>query len=408
MAKGNFIEYITDNTPNKYPIDGEQDGYYYERVEVGFLETIKSLKENIPAALSFIGNEDFTLKVYDTTKHWDGTLYYSTDYISWNIWDGTEISSGNKLLALRGTGNTVITGNSSNYRFVFTGSDNLNIKCYGNIETLLDYQTVMNGEHPTMSTYCYAYMFSGCTSLTQAPELPATTLADYCYVSMFRNCTSLTTTSELPATTLANYCYSNMFYGCTSLTQAPQLPATTLADSCYRGMFYNCTSLTTAPELPATTLADYCYFNMFYGCTSLTQAPELPATTLANSCYRFMFYNCNSLTKPPKVLPATTLVDSCYKFMFEFTSIECIPKIMATTYATNSLTGMFDDIKTLNVYSSSGTGHTYGWTAPSADYTQGMFGSNDGETEWAKLDGVNFPNSGTPTEGTTYYFKTLD
>ena len=37
-----------------------------------------------------------------------------------------------------------------------------------------------------------------------------------------------------------------------------------------------------------------------------------------------------------------------------------------------------------------------------------MFGSDDGESEWAKLDGSNFPNSGTPTEGTTYYFATSD
>ena len=34
-------------------------------------------------------------------------------------------------------------------------------------------------------------MFAGCTSLTTAPELPATTLADYCYMSMFQGCTKL-------------------------------------------------------------------------------------------------------------------------------------------------------------------------------------------------------------------------
>ena len=60
-----------------------------------------------------------------------------------------------------------------------------------------------------------------------------------------------------------------MFYGCTSLTTAPSLPATTLAQDCYIAMFYNCTSLTTVPELPATTLASYCYQSMFYNCTSL-------------------------------------------------------------------------------------------------------------------------------------------
>ena len=34
-------------------------------------------------------------------------------------------------------------------------------------------------------------MFSGCQSLTKAPELPATTLAQYCYGGMFISCQSL-------------------------------------------------------------------------------------------------------------------------------------------------------------------------------------------------------------------------
>lgn len=34
-------------------------------------------------------------------------------------------------------------------------------------------------------------MFENCTSLTTAPELPATTLADYCYNRMFKGCSSL-------------------------------------------------------------------------------------------------------------------------------------------------------------------------------------------------------------------------
>jgi len=93
--------------------------------------------------------------------------------------------------------------------------------------------------------------------------------------------------------------------------------------------------------------------------------------------------------------------------MFEFTAIDSIPKIMATSGATDCFKGMFDDCKQLNVYSTSGEGHTYGWTAPADTYTSGMFGSDDGESTWAQLDGVNFPNGGTPIEGTTYYFKTI-
>ena len=34
-------------------------------------------------------------------------------------------------------------------------------------------------------------MFSKCTNLTQAPELPATTLAEECYNNMFSGCTKL-------------------------------------------------------------------------------------------------------------------------------------------------------------------------------------------------------------------------
>ena len=151
----------------------------------------------------------------------------------------------------------------------------------------LDADIVSNG--------CYFSMFEGCTSLTTAPELPATTLANSCYNAMFRNCTSLVTAPELPATTLADSCYRQMFRGCTSLVTAPELPATTLANYCYFSMFEGCTSLTTAPELPATTLADGCYFSMFYGCTSLTTAPELPATTLTSDCYSHMFDNCTKL-----------------------------------------------------------------------------------------------------------------
>lgn len=330
--------------------------------------------------LTFSSPSSFTIKTLRVS--WDGILEYLSDTDSWSTWDGTTISSianGNKyVLYLRGAGNTMISG-PSGYVFNITGTD---VRCNGSIETLLDYSTVESGNHPTMADGCYTSMFAGCTALTQAPALPATTLAPSCY--------------------------NNMFKGCTNLTQAPALPATTLADGCYSRMFEGCTSLTKAPALPATTLADNCYQYMFKGCTSLTQAPALPATTLANSCYQNMFYRCTNLTQAPSELPATTLATGCYRFMFEFTAITAIPRIMATTYATDSCKGMFDDIKTLNVYSRSGPGHTYGWTAPASTYCSGMFGSDDGESEWAKLDGSNFPNSGTPTQGVTYYFATVD
>ena len=320
---------LTELFTNIATVIREKTGDTTSIVADDFPSVIRDRLQVIPKItyLTFSSPNSFTLKVKDTTKHWDGTLEYSTDTSTWYTWDGTttlySVTRGSdNVLYLRGTGNTVITG-GANYKWVLTGTD---IKCIGNIENLLDYATVESGNHPTMADYCYYRMFEGCTSLTQAPALPA------------------------------------------------------------------------------TTMADYCYNRMFYGCTSLTQAPALPATTLASSCYYSMFNRCTSLTRAPSELPATTLASSCYAFMFEFTAITAIPRIMATTYATNSCKGMFDDIKTLNVYSRSGPGHEYGWTAPASTYCSGMFGSDDGESEWAKLDGSNFPNSGTPTEGVTYYF----
>lgn len=143
--------------------------------------------------LTFSSSNNFTLKVNDATKHWNGVLeYFASDRI-WTVWDGACTLSaidnnGEYVLYLRGTGNTVITGNGARYSWGLTGTD---IKCIGNIENLLDYATAKSGAHPIMENYCYYNMFSGCTSLTQAPALPATTLAGSCYYNMFRNCSSL-------------------------------------------------------------------------------------------------------------------------------------------------------------------------------------------------------------------------
>ena len=121
---------------------------------------------------------------------------------------------------------------------VFDQSGSKKIRARGNIASLNHgsndlYKTDYLTYDPTGDSYCYYGMFSGCTSLVQAPELPATKLAKYCYSDMFNGCTSLVQAPELPATKLAKYCYSGMFDGCTSLVQAPELPATTLASNCY-------------------------------------------------------------------------------------------------------------------------------------------------------------------------------
>ena len=404
----------------------------YMKTEQGYIDipdfALASFKPAGKSYLTFSSSNSFTLKVNNKTKNWDGTLEYFASDKTWTIWDGTTTLSavyddGEYFLYLRGTGNTIITGNGDSHKWILTGTD---IKCIGNIENLLNYATVETGAHPTMANHCYAYMFYNCTALTQAPELPATTLASYCYNGMFRDCTALTQAPSLPATMLANHCYAAMFYNCTALTQAPSLPATTLANNCYHSMFENCTRLTQAPSLPATTLANHCYSNMFYNCTALTQAPELPATTLADSCYYALFHGCKSLTQAPE-LPATTLADSCYSFMFDNCArLTQAPELPTTTLASYCYNGIFRDCTALTQAPSlPATTLTDGCyrcmfqgctslklsTTKTGEYTQEyrIPFSGDGITAQYALDdmfastGGTF--TGTPEINTTYYLS---
>lgn len=177
---------------------------------------------SIQPYLKFVGTEPFTLKTKNGKK-WGGVLEYSTDGSTWTTWDGSSsvaissTSAAPYVLYLRGTGNTTIsTSGSSTYSsFVFTTAGT--IQCDGRIDTLLDYQTVLNGGEPSMGEYCYYQLFEKCSVLTIPPSLPATTLNVSCYSDMFSECTNLISLPSLPATTLANACYYKMFDGCTKI-----------------------------------------------------------------------------------------------------------------------------------------------------------------------------------------------
>ena len=65
------------------------------------------------------------------------------------------------------------------------------------------------------------------------------------FTRLFSDCSLIKSVSKdfLPATTLADSCYSSMFSGCTSLTSAPELPAVRLYEGCYTYMFKYCRKL---------------------------------------------------------------------------------------------------------------------------------------------------------------------
>lgn len=158
--------------------------------------TVEKAPQEYTDCITFTGeSSDFTLAIGSAgAKEWDGTVEYSTDHNTWTVWDGTAVSSNNKKLYLRGSGNT---------KFYTSKGAQLSLSeraaCSGNIQTLLEYS---NPPTSIPATNCYGSMFHNCTNLTAAPELPATTLAIGCYGSMFYGCSALkistTQSSEYP------------------------------------------------------------------------------------------------------------------------------------------------------------------------------------------------------------------
>ena len=161
-------------------------------------------------------------------------IQYKLNNGQWQTWDlsAVTLADGDKMY-LKSDDEIPIAETTSIYKnFVMTGS----IAASGNIMSLLNFSD-------TLTDYAFYYLFAHCTSLTTAPELPATTLAAYCYAWMFYLCMSLTTPPTLLATTLTEDCYFGMFNNCSSLTTAPELPATTLSRACYSQMFMYCAKL---------------------------------------------------------------------------------------------------------------------------------------------------------------------
>lgn len=213
---------------------------------------------------------------YDAFSLGEGDYFeYSVGGGNWQQFTSTieDIAFGGAKgnLRLRGKSSKGTAVSDNNYSTISFGNTTA-VSCTGDIRTLIDYKSYASANTEN-ARFCY--LFSGCTALSTAPELPAMTLADYCYFYMFNGCSSLTTAPELSAMTLDVYCYAQMFLSCTSLTIAPALPATELKEACYYSTFEGCTSLKTAPELNATTLVQGCYQKIFKDCLALENVTML-------------------------------------------------------------------------------------------------------------------------------------
>ena len=192
--------------------------------------SFKATQENSTIKLTQVGNPNHVSLEYMTTGSW--TPYTIGDTI-------TLANVGDEVFfrATSGANNKFGTDASNYHQFVMTGE----IEANYSINFLLN----QNATDSTLAdnSYLFYKLFSGCSALKKAPELPETTMDEACYAYMFQG---------------------------TSIVEMPKMPVATLAVDCYKGMFQGNTALTTV-KLEDTTMANGCYDSMFKGCSSLAE-----------------------------------------------------------------------------------------------------------------------------------------
>ena len=299
---------------------------------------------------TYAGENTVTFKTYKSGtlpsySKYAEKIEYSTDKRNWNTLtfntstpQTITIESGEKLYLRNDSGGFNYYDNISYYTNIRTSQ---NCVIGGNINTLINYNDVDNVKL-TGDYGCFYKLFYSAVYITDASNLiiPSTTIKNSYCMEMFHYCSSLVNAPELPATTLAPYCYWGLFSDCSSLVNAPTLPATTLAEGCYRELFSGCSSLVNAPTLPATTLVPYCYMELFYGCSSLVNAPELPAKVLVVQCYMATFQYCSKLNNITVYANDISAYECTRNWLSNVASSGTLHNMGSATYVTDSGDGI--------------------------------------------------------------------
>src|SRR5574344_579996 len=237
-----------------YTRSGNEGSYVYTKADVNIGDST--------GVTSYFYVQDLSGSENTITAN-SGTFVTSTDGINWSgtLGDGTTGTiPANGKLYIKNTSETPesLQGESlsSNYTPVFEFTSHVSLG--GDFRYIMcnDISNVTNE-----SGTSYSNFFIGNGNIISAKNLIIPIVTGYeCYFDMFNRCTSLTEAPYLPATTLSDRCYSDMFNGCTSLTKAPNLPATTLVDRCYSNMFIGCeklNSITASFTIIDDTVEDY-------------------------------------------------------------------------------------------------------------------------------------------------------
>ena len=279
----------------------------------------------------------------------------------------TLTGNASQPIYLRGTGNTVL--GSLNVPQHFTGK-----YIDGNLENLLDYQTVKAGGHPTMGRKCFISMFQDCTTLERGADLYADVATEECCANLYKGCTNLLEIPQIDfligrnsptGGTLANLCCSEMFMNCSSLRG--------FSDPSLRGIRID-------------SLQQSCFVNMFKGCSSLVSMKPIyiyNSTVFPSQCCLQMFQDCTSLIVPPNFLMGDSMMVQ-----------------NQTNFANNSITRTFSGCSALKVKELAASSQIQQTTIIQIPTGISMFSCSD----MFKNTGGTF--TGTPRAGYRYDFYT--
>ena len=167
------------------------------------------------------------------------TIQYSKN--NGGTWQNAELKSNQTfsipvvsgdIILFKGTNDAYCASDGSYWH---TFKSTCQFEAYGNILSLIYGDNFINQTtFPNNSSYNFRLLWRDCTRLISVKNLilPATSLTETCYSAMFSGCTSLTTAPELPATTLASNCYQQMFSGCSNLNYIKCLATDISANFC--------------------------------------------------------------------------------------------------------------------------------------------------------------------------------
>lgn len=189
-------------------------------------------------AMQAVGSATSVSLQYSTNgKDWDDFIVGTTSVTLTNVGDVMYMRAGEN-------GNATMASSASRYNnFLMSGK----VAASGNVTSLLNGSTPQTN---TLSNYSFTRLFSGCSSLTEPPDIGFTKISHSgTFRGMFHNCVSMRSTPLIPILSVdKGNTFTEMFIGCTSIRKCvmllEQIPVgPTISISTANSMFYDASSL---------------------------------------------------------------------------------------------------------------------------------------------------------------------